>query len=105
MEFMDKKLLLIVPFSEDAPIATLLYHKYYKEYQNYGGKPVDEEWALKLYQAEELAKQPYMARLGLAMGMGAQCDGFLVCNDVVNDRFTRDVQLMAETGGWPVYKI
>lgn len=103
MEFVDKKLLLILPFSEYQEVVKALYPVYYKIYENYGGKPVDEDWAMQLYQ---LPKETlYMAKLGKAIGMAGECDGIAVCNEVVDDRFTRDVVNVAEAAGFAVYKL
>lgn len=102
-EIMDKKLLLIVPYSEYPAVSKELYKIYYNQYQNYGGKPVDEDWALSLYDMPP--ETVYMAKLGKAIGMAGECDGIVICNEVVNDRFTGDMQMIAQAAGFAVYKL
>lgn len=103
MDFLDKKLLLIMPFSDYPQVSKELYKIYYKDYQNYGGKPVDEDWAMTLYDLPP--ETMYMAKLGKAIGMAGECDGIAICNNVVDDRFTRDMVMVAEAAGFAVFKL
>lgn len=102
-DIMDKKLLIVVPFIEHPTVSKPLYDVYYKQYQNYGGKPVDTDWAMELY--DYAAEHTYIQLLGKAIGMAGMCDGLAVCNFVVDDRFTRDLTEICGSAGLPVIKL
>lgn len=101
--WVGKKYLLIVPYSEWPEVGWALYERYYREYEMMGGEPIDKDWAKELYDMAD--KEQYIAMLGKALGMVSKCDGVVVANSCVNDRFTTDVVTAAEAAGFRVMKL